>query len=708
MLMEFKTQYNLKKYVLLLILLSSNLLWSQQKDKDKAIVPHIRLKVAEKKDHISLRWAVDEPISWQKANKIGFSLKRFTLSRDGKVLPKAEEKDLGIFRPASENEWKEVVDKNDNAAIIAQSLFGDSFEVEMGEKQGKLEGVINKSQEVEQRFAYALMAADLDFEVAKLAGWAYTDTNVKSNERYLYTVSINTSEGGALLVQKGDALAAVSSNFELPKPLDFIGIFKDETVTLSWEYLQLRDTYTAYFVEKSQDGKGFSILGDLPVMNMNDNDGRQVQGMTFVDSLAQNNAKFSYRIRGKTIFGDYGPYSDVVSGEGKKSLEAAPRISDFIIGEDESIKLEWEFPQQDEKNIASFELLHSETDLQNTYKVVKNKIPVSSRNIMTKSLSPSNYYKIQAIGKTGDKRESFSVLVQPNDMTPPETPLQFEGKIDSLGVVHLKWKANTEKDLEGYHIFRGIQKGDELVRVTPQAITKNYFEDQVILENLNSKVYYYVTATDRRKNQSQPSTILELEKPDKVKPKTPVFTQYKLEDDGKITLHWMRSHSDDVISHQLFRQSKDDADKGWKMIYETKDIKPDYSYTDKYVEADKSYTYYILAIDKNKLPSDKSQQMTLRSSRIEALSILTNLSGAANRNKSQIELNWKINSKDVGEIIIYRQKGAEKPTMWGTLNGAQNFLEDKSVQTGNSYTYLIKPMLKNKQLAKTEKITIEY
>jgi len=705
--MNFKTQYTLNKYLLMLLLFSCNLLWGQEKDKDKTIIPHIRLKVDGKKDRISLRWAVDEPIAWQKANTIGFSLKRFTLSRDGKVLPKAEEKDLGTFKPASENEWKKIVEKNDNAAIVAQSLFGDSFEVEMGEKQGKLEGIVNKSQEVEQRFAYALMAADLDFEVAKLAGWAYTDTQVKSNERYLYTVSINTS-AGSLLVQKGDALAAVSSTHDLPKPLDFIGIFKDKTVTLSWEYLQLRDTYTAYYVEKSQDGGNFKSLGDLPVMNMNDNDGRQTQGMTFVDSLAQNSAKFSYRIRGKTIFGDYGPYSDIVSGAGKKSLEATPRISDFIIDENENIKLEWEFPKEAEKDIASFELLHSETDLQNTYKVIKNKLPVTTRSIITKSLAPSNYYKIQAIGKAGDKRESFSVLAQPNDITPPETPVQFEGKIDSLGVVHLKWKANTEKDLEGYHIFRGIQKGDELVRVTPQAITKNHFEDKVVLENLNSKVYYYVTATDRRKNQSKPSIILELEKPDKVKPQTPVFTEYKLQDDGKITINWMRSQSEDVMIHQLFRQAKDDADKSWKVIYETKDIQPNYTFTDKEVEADKRYTYYLLAIDKSKLKSDKSQEMTLRSSKIEALSILTNLSGAANRNKKQIELQWKINGKDVGEIMVYRQKGTEKPTMWGTLNGAQNFLEDKSVQVSNSYTYLIKPMLKSNQLAKTEKITIEY
>ncbi len=691
----------------LFLLFFCSLLWGQQKNNDKTIIPHIRLKVDSKKDHISLRWAVDEPIAWQKANKMGFSLKRFTLSRDGKVLEKAEEKDLGIFKPASETEWKKMVQENDNAAIVAQSLFGDSFEVEMGEKQGKLEGVVNKSQEVEQRFAYALMAADLDFKVAKLAGWAYTDTSVKPNERYLYTVSINTSEG-SLLVQKGDALAAVSANTELPKPLDFIGIFKDKTVTLSWEYLQLRDIYTAYFVEKAQNGGSFKALGNLPVMNMNDNEGRQVQGMTFVDSLAQNTTEFSYRIRGKTIFGDYGPYSDIVSGAGKKSLETTPRISNVIIDEDESIKLEWEFPKEDEKNIESFELLHSETDLQNSYKVIKNKIPVSDRSLITKSLAPSNYYKIQAIGKAGDKRESFSVLAQPNDMTPPDTPLEFKGKIDTLGVAHLEWKANTEKDLEGYHIFRGIQKGDELVRVTPQAITENHFEDKVVLENLNSKVYYYVTATDRRKNQSKPSIILELEKPDKVKPQSPVFTEYKLEDDGKITISWMRSHSDDVVAHQLFRQSKEGTDKSWKMIYETKDIQPAYTYTDKDVEADKSYTYYLLAIDKSKLKSDKSQEMTLRSNRIEALSILTNLSGAANRNKKQIELNWKISSKDVGEIIVYRQKGTEKPTMWGTLNGAQNFLEDKAVQTGNSYSYLIKPMLKTNQLAKTEKITIEY
>lgn len=700
----------LKKIIITIwVILFPVIVLAQSGKSDELRTPQIRLKVESKQDKVLLRWAVDEPIAWQKANKIGFVLKRYTLMRDGKLLEKPEEKNLGVFLPASEEEWKKVIETNDNAAIVAQSLFGESFEVEMGE-QRDLQSIINKSQEIEQRFAYALMAADLDFEVAKLAGWGYVDTEVQPNVRYLYTVELNpTNNTRPLQIEKGSGIAELSKNKKLPKPLDFIGIFKDQTVTLSWNYFLLRDTYTSYYIEKSTDGTSFNSLGNLPVMNMNDTEGKQAQGMVFIDSLAQNNAKFSYRIRGKTIFGDYGPYSEIVSGEGKKSLETSPKIVDFTIDANENITITWDFPQTAEQEITSFELLHSETDLQNSYQVVKKDIPVSERRLTTESLSPSNYFKIQAIGKAKDRRESFAVLIQPNDITPPDTPIDFKGKIDSLGVVHLHWKANTEKDLEGYHIFRGIQKGDELVRITPQVITQNTYNDTVVLENLNSKVYYYVTATDKRKNQSKPSVILELEKPDKVKPQAPVFTEYKLKDNGEIVLYWLKSYSDDVAVHQLYRKEKEETNTAWKMIYETKDIHPDYTYTDKEIEKDKKYTYYLQAIDKSNLKSDKSQEITLQSNRLEPESVLNNLTSTVNRNKKQIELIWKVKGEQVvAEIVVYRQKGDEKPTHWGTLQGGQNFLEDNSVQIGNRYTYLLKPMLKNNQVAKTKKVIVKY
>ena len=242
----------LKNYFLFLFIFGLNFGYSQRKEQKELPVPHIRLKAGVKKDAIALRWAVDEPVAWQKANKIGFQLKRYTLVRNGKTLSVPEQKDLGRFLPKPEKEWRKYVEENDNAAIVAQSLFGESFEVEMGEgKKDGVEGIINKSQEIDQRFAFALMAADLDFKVAELAGWAYVDKEAKPNEKYLYSVSINTDVSSSLLVEKGSAVAQLSDYQDLPKPLDFIGIFQDKTVLLAWEYLQLRDIYTSYFIEKS-------------------------------------------------------------------------------------------------------------------------------------------------------------------------------------------------------------------------------------------------------------------------------------------------------------------------------------------------------------------------------------------------------------------------------------------------------------------------
>ena len=698
----------LKNYFLFLFIFGLNFGYSQRKEQKELPVPHIRLKAGVKKDAIALRWAVDEPFAWQKANKIGFQLKRYTLVRNGKTLSVPEQKDLGKFLPKPEKEWRKYVEENDNAAIVAQSLFGESFEVEMGEKKKEgIEGIINKSQEIDQRFAFALMAADLDFKVAELAGWAYVDKDAKPNEKYLYSVSINTDVSTSLLVEKGSAVAQLSDYQDLPKPLDFIGIFQDKTVLLAWEYLQLRDIYTSYFIEKSENGIDFKPLGDLPIMNMNDKDGKPAQGMTYADSLAQNNVQYSYRIRGKTIFGDYGPYSEIVSGAGKKAMEATPMIKNFDVIGDDLVKIEWEFPKESENQIVGFELLHSETDGQNTYKVVQKNISRNQRSIVTKNITPSNYFKIRAIGDN-NRTESFSILVQLYDETPPAVPVGLTGKIDSTGIVRLEWKANTEKDLGGYHVFRGVQKGEEMMRLTPEMITKNTFEDKVTLENLNSKVYYYVVSLDKRKNQSQPSKIIEIEKPDKVRPEAPVFAEYKLEDTGDITLKWYKSHSDDAVLHQLFRKDIDETKAPVRKIYETKNIDALYSYTDKQVENNKRYVYYLQAVDKSNLVSDKSLEITLRSNKIVPAAVITNLAGSANGNKKMIELNWKNKSKNISEIIVYRQKGDEKPTLWETLSGKQEFLEDKIVSSGNVYTYYIKPMLENNQVAKTEKITINF
>ncbi len=694
-----------KIILLLSILLGCITLTAQQNDNENIKKAHIQLKVGEFPEKIALRWAVDEPIAWQKANKIGFVLKRHTILRDGKMLPKSELKELGVFQIAPPNEWEKIIEENDNAAIVAQALYGESFEVEMGTTQGDLQGIINKSQEIEQRFAFALMAADLDFTIATLAGWGYVDTTAKTNERYLYTVELNSANNPKnVQVENGSAIAEISTIKKLPKPFDFIGIFEDKKVTLAWDYKQLSDTYTTYFIEKAVGNTDFTPLGNLPVMQMSPD----APGMLYIDSLKQNDIECRYRIRGKTIFGNFGPYSEIISGVGKNGLKYSPKITNYKITKDETISIQWEYPKEAEKDIIGFELLHSETDRENSYKTITENIAPAQRKITTKSLAPSNYYKIAVVGKNHTKRSSFSVLIQPNDTIPPSAPKALEGKIDSLGIAHLKWQPNTEKDLEGYHIFRADVKGKELVRVTPQAITNNYFQDSVQITNLGDKVYYYVTATDIRKNQSVPSKILELSKPDVIKPQPPTFSDYKIEE-GTITLKWIKSYSSDVVKHQLYRIDLEEEKPIAKVVFETQKIQPNYSYTDEDIEAGKRYRYYLIAIDKSNLLSEKSQEITLRNTNLSATKVIRSLSSFVNKEKKQIELFWKVNKKEkVTEIVVYRQKQGEKPTLWGTLPGGQNFLEDTNIIPANTYTYFIKAMLSNQKPTTTQKITVTY
>ena len=109
----------------------------------------------------------------------------------------------------------------------------------MGERKKEgIEGIINKSQEIDQRFAFALMAADLDFKVAELAGWAYVDKEAKPNEKYLYSVSINTDVSTSLLVEKGSAVAQLSDYQDLPKPFIPLTLLKNqktEEILNLWE-----------------------------------------------------------------------------------------------------------------------------------------------------------------------------------------------------------------------------------------------------------------------------------------------------------------------------------------------------------------------------------------------------------------------------------------------------------------------------------------
>ena len=445
--------------------------WSQNTVQDS--LPTVKILSRVQENQILLRWAVNEPIAWKKANTNGFILEKYLFSKDGKRLTKPERLWQKDIQADSLETWQDIVAENDYAAIIAQAIYGESFQVDGS--QGKLADIANISQEAEQRFSFALLVADMNFKAATKAGWGFTDTEIKQNERYVYKIKSALPQE-QLAIKSTSVLAGLNDYEPLAAPIDLQGIFGDKNAIITWEYQLFKSIYTSYNLERSEDGKTFTPLSKEPLVNLNDKPNAPAKRMYYIDSLAQNDKTYYYRVNGISPFGEKGIYSDTISGQGKPILPYTPRIRDFKFTEqqNEAIII-WEFPKEGEAITAKFQLNQAEKD-SGPYKVVVDNIPVIQRELTYSELEPSNYFTLTAIGKTPKQQKtSFSTLIQPIDSIPPAIPIELEGKIDSLGVARFHWKQNEEKDFLGYRIFRGFTEKEEASQLTVSPIKMNQF-----------------------------------------------------------------------------------------------------------------------------------------------------------------------------------------------------------------------------------------
>ncbi|UPZ15171.1 fibronectin type III domain-containing protein [Flavobacterium humidisoli] len=661
------------------------------------------VKARAQKDKILVRWAINSPAEWQKANKKGFTITRTTILRDGNVLPKPEKILLTPkpLTPEPLDSWIDFVQKDNNAAIIAQSIYGESFEV-TGAKEGDLAKIVNMADELDQRYTFALYAADMSFEGAVKAGWGYVDTDVKKNEVYAYQVKVFESPQ----VKEASYMIGLKDYSVLPAPTDFIAVPDDRKVLLSWDYETFKRIYTSFMVEKSSDGINYKPISNTGLVNLNDKEENPSKNMYFVDTLSVNDKVYHYRLYGITSFGEKGEFTKPITATGVAAVVTPARLVDYAIINSNEVNLEWDYPKESEGFIQGYEINLASND-KGPYKVVSKIIPPSERKLKFKEeLYPSNYFTISVVGKNNQRLTSQSMLVQPVDSIPPAKPIGLEGVIDSLGTVRLKWKPNTEKDLRGYRILKANTAGEEFVDIYHQSYSGTEYKDSVSLKMTNSKVYYRIAAEDMRYNISDPSDILVLDKPDKIPPAAPIFKDYDNKD-GKVHLKWIRSYSEDVVSHSLRRREK--GQEKWLEIKQINDTIQEF--TDDRIENKKIYQYAILAKDKSNLWSSLDHSViTVSVLNFTPVKVITFSQGTADRENRKIVLSWDY-AKNKGKVLglsIYKNEKGLPPTLWKELNGTVFTLEDKNLKINKEYEYHLVPSLENDSPAKAETLTVMY
>lgn len=643
------------------------------------------------KNKIMLRWAPADNATWRENNKYGYAIEKYTVQRDGKLLPKFElSQPRIIINMKPMTAWDSMANKNDYAAVMAQAMFGDDFDLTLngGEKVG-VARILSETEKARQRFALAMYATDHSYDAAVFGGLGYTDTHVKQGEKYFYRIFALTPKN----LHKSDTATAFTGLAEfkpLPVPPQIVPQFGDHAVVLQWDFESYKEYYTTYIIEKSADsGKNYNIVSDKPFTSLTDNQpGQAAPGIFYTDSLASNDITYTYRVAGISLFGDTSRYSKPVSGKGKTFLPVTPGITSATQDASGRYMLNWQMEDSLNYLIKEFRISQSEIS-EGPYKMVQQGISPQKRTAYIDSLYASNYFKVIAVSKDGEEKSSFTYLLQPEDSTAPATPAAFTAGIDTLGVVTLKWEPNQEKDLAGYRIFKAIAKGHEMQPVFDSLYKGTLFTDTLKAKDLTSKAFYMIKAVDKRYNQSVPTNIAEVTKKDVSPPSKPIFSTYNITEEGA-KIEWINSPEADVVVHNLYRKKTAGNDK-WQLVKSYPGITLT-AITEKDLEEDVSYSYTLIAIDSAKLESEPALPLTITLPNKRVKVAVKKLQLETDRDNRKITIEWKKipEVKNIKQFELYRGTEKIKMSLYKILDKTAETFTDSNLQINTVYQYGIR------------------
>lgn len=647
--------------------------YAQQK-----LTSEIRGRAEIQSNRILLRWIPTDAESWALLNEYGVRVERLTVSRSGTVLNKPEVSILAnILKPMETEKLKELAEKYPMGAVIAQAIFGKDFEISLGESP--LSKAIALDEARQQRYLFSLYAADLCFPVAKEVGWGWEDTDIRDNERYLYHITPLVPKKKRNITQ-GAIFAVPADKTKLVSPMGLSVQCSEAGAQLTWDYNTLSYLYSAYFVERSEDGIHFKQISELPVTRMADTDKNPHAPITYLDSIPLGKTIY-YRVVGVTPFGSKGEYSAVVSGIAYPALKEAPMITDSKFDKVGGADIAWQFDSAHQDLISGFNILHSTDD--KTYSTLANNIGANERNYHIEKIGKNIYYKVEAKAKHGASTHSLPVLIQPVDSVPPAIPQGLKAHIDSLGAVHLSWDANHDADIYGYRLYRGQTRGEELIPITDLAIRETYYTDSVNINNLNDKVYYALTSLDERYNQSGQCETIEVSKPQTIPPAAPIITG-GIAEIGKNIIEWV---SGDEISIDGFIVLRKDAENEEKQKVLRIENPTAIRHEDNDIESGKTYQYQVMAYSANQQRSPLSSPIKIKSLKEEDeneaikfdLEVLP----------EGIAIKWNIPNKDVISISLYKIDNTNTRVLYRENLPVSGELVDADILQGGKNEYMI-------------------
>ncbi|HEX8547733.1 MAG TPA: hypothetical protein VF691_12275 [Cytophagaceae bacterium] len=645
----------------------------------------IKVLAQYKDKKVTLRWAPSNPYVWQLGNKYGFVIERFSLLTNGKLndIDSKVAKPLSShpIKPYSKEAFEPIILKDEKAGVVQECLYGESFQISDNPTP---EDLLRNKQELENKFGMALLVCDMSQITAIAAGLLWFDKRLEKGARYAYRISLAPNPSG-IKVEPGVAVLDIGKERVLPIITDVKVKFDDQKAVLTWPVFLHNRLYSAYFVERSTDGKTFKNLNDLPYIMMGRSNDKEY---SYVDSLPDNEKTYYYRVKGMSAFAESSPPSKAISGKGRKGLEGVVTIMSASVIQNSKVTLTWSVQKDYEPLIKGFYITRSSNSNGPYVALNKDLLPLSQRTFIDTPPSYNNYYQIKYIHKTsGEAYFSFPFLAQLVDSIPPVAPVGIKAKVDSLGIVRLEWKPNAEIDILGYRVFRANSLKEEFIERTTSILPIPTFIDTVNIHTLTKNAYYQIIAVDKYYNPSHYSTILAIARPDIIAPNSPAFTSVITESNG-VKLEWVNSSSNDVLGYELWRKAigKDSiklADwKGTRTLFR-----------DSTTTLGIRYRYYLVAIDSTGNSGiAKSKEVLFETG---ARMPIREITATVDRANKKIMLKWEYSQTSVSKFTIYRGKEGQPLKIYKVLPGNILTYQDTDAEMNSVYHYNVQASFKN-------------
>lgn len=422
-----------------------------------------------------------------------------------------------------------------------------------------------------------------------------------------------------------------------------------------------------------------------------DSFGENYPDLFYIDEKLKNKITYYYTFVALDFFGEESKRSQTIAVfiKDNEAPTAPENLRKTVNGK--NVKLSW-IKKEKEEDFTGFNVYRTNNNDSDYIKLNSALIPVSDSTYTDKALNFKQYfYTVSSVDKDGNEARAVPLYIDVFDNEAPHAPKNLRIQADT-GILRLYWDANVEPDIRGYLIYRTINQNNEnnYVLITPQAIVQNSFVDDLPY-NAKNNFLYKIVAVDSTYNKSAYSAFAVSKMPDVTAPASPFIKQITQNEKSEAVIEWLPDSEPDLMGYSIYRKIIDDSSSVFEKQNTALLNRQAFRYIDRYTRSNKSYEYYLTAIDSSGNTSAPSNNF-----KFKAWATSTTRDGTINHfkgnyieRKKAVELSWNTSGWDL-KFILYKRSHNEKALVPLTVPLSNNQHTDKNIKEDQTYYYQLR------------------